>query len=218
VASSPCIRIGCYEGSLVLCEDGTIETTVTPAAIAHGLAAVSRFGGQTRLPYSVGEHSVRLSWLLADQCSECDPALQCAALIHDAPEAFGVGDVNTFIKRRYGLEGLRELDRTMTVAFWDSLCRDRFGGLDWSDVEQPVHDLDKWIGHYEARHFGFYIPPELQFNPDKYRAWPIIPEHWSHQCTKEIWLDQWANLMSTTVAGIKATTTTAEIAERRSGD
>lgn len=186
-------NLACFQGELKIGEDGKVShCTVTPEAIAHGTAAVSRFGGQTHRPHSVAEHEVRLAWLLED--NGYGPAVSAAALIHDGPEAFGVGDINTFIKRRYGLDGLREFDRHMTEVFWDTLCRPKFD-VPWSSVEEVVHTFDKWLGHWEARHHGFVIPEHIAFDPLKYNSPAALQvAFWSHHDAKRFWLDAWDSL------------------------
>jgi hypothetical protein len=54
--------------------------------IAYGLAAEPRWAGQSRKPYSVAQHSIRLSRLVR-------PELAKAALLHDAPEGLGFRDM-----------------------------------------------------------------------------------------------------------------------------
>lgn len=58
--------------------------------IAHALAVIPRFGGQTKLFYSVAEHSIRVAELLPME-------LKLAGLLHDASEAY-IGDVQSPIK------------------------------------------------------------------------------------------------------------------------
>ncbi len=53
--------------------------------IAHSLALCNRFFGHTRVPYSVAEHSVRMSW----REEMADPL---TLLLHDCAEAY-LGDV-----------------------------------------------------------------------------------------------------------------------------
>lgn len=66
--------------------------------IAHGLSQTSRFGGQTPRYYSVAEHCVRVSEILARQGSE---SLLGEALLHSASRAY-VGDIRRPVKRRLG--------------------------------------------------------------------------------------------------------------------
>lgn len=64
--------------------------------IAHALSMICRFNGQSRVFYSVGEHSV----LLAEFCEQknYEPELSLWALMHDAAEAY-LGDVIRPIKQ-----------------------------------------------------------------------------------------------------------------------
>ncbi|MBJ3778287.1 HD domain-containing protein [Acuticoccus mangrovi] len=62
--------------------------------IAHGLARVSRWNGQTvgEYPYSVAQHSLLVERILACQTPDATAADRLAALLHDAPE-YVVGDL-----------------------------------------------------------------------------------------------------------------------------
>ena len=84
--------------------------------IAHGLAFVARWNGQTRgdWPYSVAEHSL----LVEEIFSRCNPGIgarwQLAALLHDAPE-YVIGDMISPVKAAFGADyGL--LDERLTAA------------------------------------------------------------------------------------------------------
>src|SRR6056297_4303767 len=61
--------------------------------IAHGLAFVARWNGQTRgdYPYSVAEHSLLVERIFALQGPKAEPRWRLAALLHDAPE-YVIGD------------------------------------------------------------------------------------------------------------------------------
>lgn len=84
--------------------------------IAHGLAFVARWNGQTRgdWPYSVAEHSLLVEVIF----SRCNPGVaprwQLAALLHDAPE-YVIGDMISPVKAAVG-SGYGALDERLTAA------------------------------------------------------------------------------------------------------
>lgn len=82
--------------------------------IAHGLAFVARWNGQTRgdWPYSVAEHSLLVEEIYAR--SEPSPRWRLAALLHDAPE-YVIGDMISPVKVSVG-PGYAEMDARLTAA------------------------------------------------------------------------------------------------------
>lgn len=83
--------------------------------IAHGLAFVARWNGQTRgdWPYSVAEHSVLVEQIFSRQNS-ASVKWQLAALLHDAPE-YVIGDMISPVKAAVG-PNYGELDLRLTAA------------------------------------------------------------------------------------------------------
>lgn len=73
--------------------------------IAHGLARVARWNGQTRgeHAFSVAQHCVLVERLVADLNPRLDRAARLAALLHDAPE-YVVGDLISPFKAAVGLD------------------------------------------------------------------------------------------------------------------
>jgi 5'-deoxynucleotidase YfbR-like HD superfamily hydrolase len=73
--------------------------------IAHGLAFVARWNGQTHgdWPYSVAEHSLLVEELFTAIGTTVTPATQMAALLHDAPE-YVIGDMISPVKAAIGPE------------------------------------------------------------------------------------------------------------------
>jgi 5'-deoxynucleotidase YfbR-like HD superfamily hydrolase len=71
--------------------------------IAHGLAFVARWNGQTRgeHPFSVAEHSLLVEDLFARLEPGSGPRWRLAALLHDAPE-YVIGDMISPVKGAVG--------------------------------------------------------------------------------------------------------------------
>ena len=84
--------------------------------IAHGLAFVARWNGQTRgdWPYSVAEHSLLVEEIFSRQNPGIAPRWQLAALLHDAPE-YVIGDMISPVKAAIGAQ-YGELDARLTAA------------------------------------------------------------------------------------------------------
>ncbi|WP_152452721.1 MULTISPECIES: HD family hydrolase [unclassified Roseivivax] len=80
--------------------------------IAHGLAFVARWNGQTRgdFPYSVAEHSLLVETLFSRMCPKAGAAARLTALLHDAPE-YVIGDMISPVKAAVGPEYERLDDR-----------------------------------------------------------------------------------------------------------
>lgn len=84
--------------------------------IAHGLAFVARWNGQTRgdWPYSVAQHSLLVEQIFSELTAPADPRWQLAALLHDAPE-YVIGDMISPVKSALGGE-YGKLDERLSVA------------------------------------------------------------------------------------------------------
>ena len=84
--------------------------------IAHGLAFVARWNGQTHgdWAYSVAEHSLLVEEIFARGEHGQDPRWRLAALLHDAPE-YVIGDMISPVKAALGGE-YGEMDTRLTAA------------------------------------------------------------------------------------------------------
>ena len=73
--------------------------------IAHGIARVARWNGQTTgdQPFSVAEHSLLVELILRRLKPKAGPAERLAALLHDAPE-YVIGDMISPFKAAIGLD------------------------------------------------------------------------------------------------------------------
>ncbi|MPY76721.1 MAG: HD domain-containing protein [Alphaproteobacteria bacterium] len=84
--------------------------------IAHGLARVARWNGQTsgRSAFSVAQHSLLVEQLAAFIDRKMETRWRLAALLHDAPE-YVVGDLISPFKAAVGLD-YKELEKKLLAA------------------------------------------------------------------------------------------------------
>jgi 5'-deoxynucleotidase YfbR-like HD superfamily hydrolase len=84
--------------------------------IAHGLAFVARWNGQTtgEFPYSVAEHSLLVEEIYGRLAPRTERRWRLAALLHDAPE-YVIGDMISPVKAAVGLD-YAALDARLTAA------------------------------------------------------------------------------------------------------
>ena len=127
--------------------------------IAHGLARLARWNGQTSgdRPYSVAQHSL----LVTDICSALKtswPARwRLAALLHDAPE-YVIGDLISPFKAAVGLD-YKGFERRLEAAI-----HLRFGlpGALPASVEQVIKRADRASAYFEAIQLAGFTPGEAQ--------------------------------------------------------
>lgn len=121
-----------YDGVLFDALNPTLETVPTIEAIAHQLACVNRFSGALESPYSVAEHSVRVSWLLSGPNA-------LAGLLHDASEAF-LGDIPRPFKYSPMFAPYREAEARLQAVLMRAYGPYQWeeGAVKWAD-EQMVH-------------------------------------------------------------------------------
>mgnify|MGYP002777704161 CR=1 FL=1 len=115
--------------------------------IAHGLAFVARWNGQTRgdWPYSVAEHSLLVEALFGRLFPDASPRWRLAALLHDAPE-YVIGDMISPVKGVLG-PGYGQLDARLSQA-----VHLRFGlpATLPREVKAAVKRADRLSAHMEA--------------------------------------------------------------------
>lgn len=124
--------------------------------IAHGLAFVARWNGQTRgdWPYSVAEHSLLVEAIFA-QSAIAAPKWQLAALLHDAPE-YVIGDMISPVKSAVGM-GYGEMDDRITAA-----VHLRFGlpAVLPAPIKRAIKAADKLSAWLEAVEIAGFDPSE----------------------------------------------------------
>jgi 5'-deoxynucleotidase YfbR-like HD superfamily hydrolase len=129
--------------------------------IAHGLARVARWNGQTKgdHAFSVAQHSVLVASLVADFRPGASSADLLGALLHDAPE-YVIGDMISPFKTALGVD-YRQFEERLNAA-----VRLRFGLAPRmaEDVRICVKQADQAAAFYEAtRLAGFDIDEALAF-------------------------------------------------------
>lgn len=84
--------------------------------IAHGLARVARWNGQTHgaHAFSVAQHSLVVEAVLRSIEADPEPRWQLAALLHDAPE-YVIGDMISPFKRQIG-DSYRVVEQRLQTA------------------------------------------------------------------------------------------------------
>lgn len=125
--------------------------------IAHGLAFVARWNGQTAgdFAYSVAEHSILVTDIFAQLCPNANIKWQLAALLHDAPE-YVIGDMISPVKASVG-PGYQELDRRLTAAI-----HLRFGlpAILPSNIKKQIKKADKISAWHEATQIAGFTETE----------------------------------------------------------
>jgi 5'-deoxynucleotidase YfbR-like HD superfamily hydrolase len=125
--------------------------------IAHGLARVARWNGQTQGPnaFSVAQHSLVVEEIAGGRDAEWPARWRLAALLHDAPE-YVVGDLISPFKNAIGLD-YKQLERRLLAAI-----HIRFGLP--PELPEPVHAeikaCDRIAAFYEATKLAGFGPEE----------------------------------------------------------
>ncbi len=135
--------------------------------IAHGLAFVARWNGQTRgdFAYSVAEHSLLVEELFGRIAPKAPVKWRLAALLHDAPE-YVIGDMISPVKSAVGA-GYGQLDDRLSTAI-----HIRFGlpASVPASVKRQIKKADKISAWMEATQIaGFSQAEATKFfgRPDK---------------------------------------------------
>lgn len=125
--------------------------------IAHGLAFVARWNGQTRgeYAYSVAEHSLLVETLFTRMQPKAPVKWQLAALLHDAPE-YVIGDMISPVKAAVGSE-YEVLDDRLAAAI-----HIRFGlpATIPTDIKRQIKKADKISAWMEATQIAGFSQTE----------------------------------------------------------
>lgn len=127
--------------------------------IAHGLARVARWNGQTLgdYPFSVAQHSVLVLELFRAANPDASPAAQLQALLHDAPE-YVMGDIISPFKAAMGGNYKNVENRLLSAIY----LRFSLPATMPATLARQVKKADHEAAFFEATHLAGFDPVEAR--------------------------------------------------------
>src|SRR5690606_37102351 len=127
--------------------------------IAHGLARVARWNGQTigDYPFSVAQHSVLVLELFRTAAPDAGPVAQLQALLHDAPE-YVMGDIISPFKAAMGGNYKDVENRLLSAIF----LRFSLPATMTAALAKQVKRADREAAYYEATHLAGFDTVEAR--------------------------------------------------------
>jgi hypothetical protein len=127
--------------------------------IAHGLARVARWNGQTSGAhiFSVAQHTLLVESVLREQTPRADMRLRMAALLHDAPE-YVIGDMISPFKAVLGGD-YKAVEKRLLAAI-----HIRFGlpPVLADEITQMIKAADRGAAYLEATHLAGFAQAEAK--------------------------------------------------------
>jgi 5'-deoxynucleotidase YfbR-like HD superfamily hydrolase len=129
------------------------------ADIAHGLARVARWNGQTRGPeiFSVAQHSLLVEAIFARLDPLADRAARLGALLHDAPE-YVIGDMISPFKAAIGGD-YKEIEHRLLTAI---LLRFGLKPSFAPELAKAIKAADRDSAFFEATELAGFSPSEAR--------------------------------------------------------
>ncbi len=129
------------------------------ADIAHGLARVARWNGQTNGPhiFSVAQHTLLVEAVMREQTPRVDVSYRLAALLHDAPE-YVIGDMISPFKAVLG-GGYKAVEKRLLSAI-----HIRFGlpPVLAPEIERQIKAADRGAAYLEATELAGFAEAEAK--------------------------------------------------------
>jgi 5'-deoxynucleotidase YfbR-like HD superfamily hydrolase len=129
------------------------------ADIAHGLARVARWNGQTRGAhiFSVAQHTLLVEAVMREQTPRVDVTFRLAALLHDAPE-YVIGDMISPFKAVLGGD-YKAVERRLLAAI-----HIRFGlpPVLNPEIERQIKEADRGAAYLEATELAGFAQAEAK--------------------------------------------------------
>src|ERR1700712_154352 len=129
--------------------------------IAHGLARVARWNGQTQgdYSYSVAQHSVLVLEIFGAMAPESDAKARLYALLHDAPE-YVMGDIISPFKAAMG-GNYKDVENRLLSAVYLHFA---LNASPTATVQRQIKRADKEAAYHEAVHLaGFEVAEARKF-------------------------------------------------------
>jgi len=127
--------------------------------IAHGLARVARWNGQTKgtHAFSVAQHSVLVEKITSELRPRLARSARLAALLHDAPE-YVVGDLISPFKAALGID-YKDFEHKLQAAI-----HLRFGlpAVVPADLKAAIKKADTFAAYFEATQLANFSPEEAK--------------------------------------------------------
>src|SRR6202165_4960354 len=129
------------------------------AAIAHGLARVARWNGQTSGAhiFSVAQHTLLVEAVMREQMPRVDASVRLAALLHDAPE-YVIGDMISPFKAVLGGD-YKAVEKRLLAAI-----HIRFGlpAVLTSEIVRRIKEADRGAAYLEATELAGFAQAEAK--------------------------------------------------------
>jgi len=129
------------------------------ADIAHGLARVARWNGQTRGThiFSVAQHTLLVEAVMREQMPRVDVSFRLAALLHDAPE-YVIGDMISPFKAVLGGD-YKAVEKRLLSAI-----HIRFGlpPVLGPEIVRQIKDADRGAAYLEATELAGFAEAEAK--------------------------------------------------------
>ncbi|MEN3288270.1 MAG: 5-nucleotidase [Bradyrhizobium sp.] len=166
------------------------------ADIAHGLARVARWNGQTSGAhiFSVAQHTLLVDLVMRTQNPEIDDRLRLAALLHDAPE-YVIGDMISPFKAALG-DGYKSIEKRLLAAIH---IRFSLPPVLAPELEKQIKAADRGAAYLEATLLAGFAETEAKrlFGRDPGLAEAVRDEYltpWSADQAEQRFLDSFSAL------------------------
>jgi uncharacterized protein len=168
------------------------------ADIAHGLARVARWNGQTSGAhiFSVAQHTLLVEMVMREQSPNVDTRVRLAALLHDAPE-YVIGDMISPFKAVLGGD-YKSVEKRLLSAI-----HIRFGlpAVLSAEITQRIKDADRGAAYLEATLLAGFAQAEAKrlFGRDPGLSAPVQADYltpWAAAEAEQRFLERFATVFA----------------------